>query len=188
MRNHKLILACAAAVPAIFSTIARATITVDGSYDGDYGAPLAVQTNNTQFGDSTAGDGNSGGGSELDAIYGVVQGGNLDLLLTGNLENNNNNLDIFIADGRPGQNVINAAGGLPVLIAMNGSKFSPGFNATYALDINGGGSPLNENVSQYAMTQTTAPNTFFGSFLANDGTRTCFMASRSPLTTPTPPA
>ena len=52
----------------------------------------------------------------------------LNLLLTGNFENNGNKLNIFIADGRAGQNIINAKTGGSNLNNMNGSKFSPGFN------------------------------------------------------------
>ena len=45
-----------------------------------YGSPLEVQTANTGFG---SGDG-SNGGSQLDAAYGVIYGGNLYLFLAGN--------------------------------------------------------------------------------------------------------
>jgi hypothetical protein len=135
-----------AAAVAGLSQPANATVVIDGSLDADYGAPLATQTNNTGFGDNTDSCGITGIGSELDAAYGVVQGGNLDLFFSGNLETGGqtingqstsyNHLNVFIADGRAGQNTLNASGGLG---AMSGSKFSSGFNATYALDINGGG-------------------------------------------------
>jgi hypothetical protein len=119
---------------------AGAQITVDGTLDPAYGSPLATQTINTGFGDSTIGDGTSAGGSELDAAYAKVQGGYLYLFLAGNLEDNGNNINIFFSDGRAGQSVLNA----PALngtfdndmSAMNGSKFSPGFSATFGLDLN----------------------------------------------------
>jgi hypothetical protein len=118
---------------------AQAGVVVDGSNSGaeGYGAPLATQTVNTGFGNSTVGDGTSGGGSELDAAYGVVSGGNLNLFFSGNFENVGNIVNIFIDDGRAGgQNVLNATSGSGSLPNMNGSVFSPGFNATYATESN----------------------------------------------------
>jgi len=99
---------------------------------GFYGSPLAVQTINTGFGN--AGGVDSGGGSELDADYGRVSGGDLYLFLAGNVENNGNHLNVFIAGGAAGQNTLSTSGG--TLAAMNGSVFSPGFNATFAFDEN----------------------------------------------------
>jgi hypothetical protein len=99
---------------------------------GFYGSPLAVQTINTGFGN--AGGNDSGGGSELDAAYGKVSGGNLYLFLAGSLESNGNHFNIFIDGGTGGQNTLNTSGG--TMAAMNGSVFSPGFGATFALDMN----------------------------------------------------
>ena len=169
MRKRELVLAAACATVLLNGTV-MATITVDGSYDTDYGAPLALQTNNTGFGDSTSADGHSTGGSELDAAYGVVQNGNLNILFTGNFENNGNNLDVFIADGRPGQNTIKAASGSAIVNKMNTSKFSPGFAATYGLAINDFHDTV--FVNQFDMTQATAPSNFFGSFAPNTNTST----------------
>jgi hypothetical protein len=127
--------ACLSAAATIMlpASSARAQIAVDGNLDAAYGAPLAVQTVNTGFGNSTGGD--SVGGSELDAAYGVIQGGNLYLFLAGNLENNGNHLNVFVAGGAPGQSTLS----LPntgSMQNMNGSVFSPGFQATYAYDVN----------------------------------------------------
>ena len=99
---------------------------------GFYGSPLAVQTINTGFGN--AGGVDSAGGSELDAAYGKISGGYLYLFLAGNVENNGNHLNVFIAGGAAGQNVLNTSGG--TLATMNNSVFSPGFNATFAFDDN----------------------------------------------------
>ncbi len=100
-----------------------------------YGSPLAVQTISTGFGDAAGGN-DSVGGSELDAAYGAISGGNLYLFLAGNTENNGNHLNVFIAGGAAGgQNVLNAAA-TATMQAMNGSVFSPGFNATFAFDVN----------------------------------------------------
>src|ERR1019366_2176751 len=98
-----------------------------------YGSPLAIQTINTQFGNAAGGN-DSAGGSELDAAYGMISGGNLYLFLAGNVENNGNHLNVFIAGGAAGQNTLNTSGGS--LATMNGSVFSPGFNATFAFDDN----------------------------------------------------
>ena len=97
-----------------------------------YGGPLAIQTINTGFGN--AGGVDSGGGSELDAAYGRISGGNLYLFLAGNVENNGNHLNVFIAGGASGQGILNTSGG--ALATMNGSVFSSGFNATFAFDEN----------------------------------------------------
>jgi hypothetical protein len=100
---------------------------------GFYGSPLAVQTINTGFGD--AGGVDSGGGSELDAAYGNISGGNLYLFLAGNVENNGNHLNVFIDGGAGGQNTLAAPAGSN-LSSMNGSVFSPGFGATFGFDVN----------------------------------------------------
>src|ERR1700730_6291128 len=74
---------------------------------------LATQTINTSFGDSTyAGTPPDANGSELDAAYGVVKNGNLNLFFSGNLQGNGNHLAIFIDDGAAGgQNTLNISNG-----------------------------------------------------------------------------
>ncbi|MFZ0826677.1 MAG: PEP-CTERM sorting domain-containing protein [Verrucomicrobiia bacterium] len=101
---------------------------------GFYGSALAVQTINTYFGNA-AGNNDSAGGSELDAAYGRISGGNLYLFLAGNVENNGNHLNVFIDGGAGGQNTL-AAPATGTLATMNGSVFSPGFGATFAFDVN----------------------------------------------------
>lgn len=80
-------------------SVANAQFTLDGARDAAYGLPLAVQTVETQFGDNL---------SELDAGYAAIFGGNLHLLLTGQVENNFNKLNIFIDSVAGGQNVLQA--------------------------------------------------------------------------------
>lgn len=80
----------------------HAQITIDGTLDAGYGSAIAVQTVQTQFGNA---DGTAGG-SELNAAYATIEGGNLNLLLTGNLESNFNKLNIFIDSVEGGENVI----------------------------------------------------------------------------------
>ena len=77
--------------------MAHAQFTLDGFRDAAYGLPLAVQTVETQFGDNQ---------SELNAGYARVSGGNLYLLLTGQVQNNFNKLNIFIDSVAGGQNVL----------------------------------------------------------------------------------
>ena len=132
-----------------------AQIAVDGTLDSGYGSALATQTVNTGYGDSTIGDGTSTGGSELDAGYGVVQNGELYVFIAGNFENNGNHVDIFINDGRAGgQSVLNASTASGNLNAMNGSVFSPGFSATYAIDANDYANTL--YIDQYDLVKNTA--------------------------------
>ena len=92
----------------ILSTTASAVISVDGSRDVDYGATLAVQTVETQFGD--AGNPNGiGVGGELNAGYAAIQGGRLHLMLTGNLEPNFNKMSILIDSVAGGENVLDVS-------------------------------------------------------------------------------
>lgn len=129
------LLLLAGGLAAAATLTARAQFTVDGTLDGAYGSPLAVQTVNTGFGDSTVGDGTSGGGSELDAAYGAIANGNLYLFLAGNFEDNGNHLNVFVSGGAAGQSTLSAPA-TATLATMNGSVFSSGFQATYAYDMN----------------------------------------------------
>jgi len=109
-------------------------IIVDGTlnYTEGYGSPLTSQTINTGFGDNNSdSSGNSNGGSELDAVYGMVNNGYLYLFVSGNLEANGNNINIFIANGQSGgQHVLEIAGSSGET-TMNGSVFSPGFSPNF---------------------------------------------------------
>jgi hypothetical protein len=134
-RSYRLILCAAAVATGLFSLNASAQIYMDGTLGAGYGSALAVQTINTGFGDSTVGDGTSAGGSELDAAYGTIQGGYLDVFLAGNFEDNGNHVNLFVSDGAAGQNTLGVSPSA-TLQNMNGSLFSPGFNANLAIDLN----------------------------------------------------
>ena len=125
---------CAGAVATGLALNANAQITMDGTLDANYGSALAAQTVNTGFGVSTSGDGTSSGGSEMDAGYGTIYGGYLYVFLAGNYEANGNHVNLFISDGAAGQSTLSTSGGS--MGAMNGSQFSPGFNANLAIDLN----------------------------------------------------
>ncbi len=130
------------AILCVGAIVASAALASYGQISGDlstttisYGPALALQSINTGFGDATGND--STGGSELDAAYGQISGGNLYLFLAGNYENNGNHVNVFVNGG----NAVNQGSTLSVaatatMQAMNGSQFSPGFAATFAYDVN----------------------------------------------------
>jgi len=127
-------------------------ITVDGTAEAAYGAPVAVQGIGTQFGNSTTGELGFAGGSELDAAFGTISSGILYLTFTGNLESNFNKMEIFIDSVAGGQNRLrgdNADVDFNGLNRMgddgsgNGLTFDSGFEADYYVtatngDIGGG--------------------------------------------------
>jgi hypothetical protein len=129
-----LILAVSMASPA------AAQITIDGTKDGGYGAALAVQTVETQFGDA-----NPNGGSEMDAGYGLISGGNLYLMLTGNVEANFNKLNIFIDSKAGGQSVFDSSGN-DNAGRMDGLVFDAGFTADYHIIFRRGNDSGNDKV------------------------------------------
>ncbi|XAM01633.1 PEP-CTERM sorting domain-containing protein [Phycisphaeraceae bacterium D3-23] len=101
---------------------AAAAPVIDGSNVGDgYGSAITVQTTETQFGDNL---------SELNAAYGVIDSGVLYLMLTGNIENNFNKLNIFIDSAAGGQNSFISSGN-DNAGNMNGMIFDSGFTADY---------------------------------------------------------
>jgi hypothetical protein len=93
--------------------------TIDGTRDAIYGAPLAVQTVQTQFGD--ANPPGSLGGSELDAAYARIANGRLFLMLTGNHEPNFNKLDVFFDSHAGGENILS---GTPAYDFFNGTNWT----------------------------------------------------------------
>lgn len=114
-------------LPALIGTgliagTAAAAPVVNGNNVGDgYGAALAVQTVQTQFGDNF---------SEWNAAYGTIDGGVLYLMFTGNLENNFNKLEIFIDSAAGGQSVFDSADNDNAQ-NMDGTVFDAGFTADY---------------------------------------------------------
>jgi len=108
----------------------NAAITVDGTVDGDYGSPLAVQTVQTQFGDNGDPTG-LGGGGELNGGYAAVQGDPL----TGNIEPNFNKLSVFIDSKAGGENTLASLNYDFGNVAANFADltFDSGFAADYHL-------------------------------------------------------
>jgi hypothetical protein len=113
---------------------------------------LAVQTVQTQFGDSTGG---ISGGGELDAGYAVISGGRLYIFLTGNIENNFNKVSVFIDSKVGGENVLS---NLPQYDFNNVSQNFGGltFDADFAADYHlfgrwgGGGNVFEVDVADRA--------------------------------------
>lgn len=110
-------------------------ITVDGTRDAGYGAALAVQTVQTQFGDNLDPNGFSNEG-ELDAGYAVINGGRLYVMLTGNVGQNFNKLSVFIDSKAGGENVLDGTLAYDfgnVSQNFGGLTFDTGFEADYHL-------------------------------------------------------
>lgn len=110
--------------------------TVDGTLDGSYGPALVLQTNTTGFGNAGGGSQTSAGGSEIDGAYAQISGGNLYLMLTGNLQNNGDKLEIFFDSKAGGQNAVSGGNnGSSGLGSMVGLTFDPLFGADYHLTV-----------------------------------------------------
>ncbi|MGB6219761.1 hypothetical protein [Haloferula sp.] len=103
-------------------------VQVNGTRDALYGDPIVVQTVQTEFGDNQ---------SELNAGYATIQDGKLYVLLTGNLQDNFNKLEIFIDSKAGGQSSFDSAGN-DGAGAMDDMFFDVGFLADYHLIIRRG--------------------------------------------------
>jgi hypothetical protein len=130
--SKTILFASSIVVSAALASSVRAQ-NLNGTLSGFYGSALSVQTINTGFGNSPGGG--DATGSELDAGYGQISGGNLYLFLSGAFENNGNHINVFIGSSDvPGQNTLNISPSTES--AMNGSVFSPGFSPNYMIDAN----------------------------------------------------
>jgi hypothetical protein len=128
------VLTCVAAMSFFGAAICANAQLLNGTLDPTFytSPPLYVQTVNTGFGNSAGGG--DATGSELDAVYTKVSGGNLYLFIAGCYQDNGNHLNVFIAGGGSGQNTLNVSPSTEA--TMNGSIFPVGFNATYMIDVN----------------------------------------------------
>jgi hypothetical protein len=139
-------------VPA---SLPAAAITIDGIVDAAYGGIRFVQTNETGFGDGTAGGVDCpGGGSEIDGVFATVgsadlgQGtqGYLFIFISGNVECNFNHLSLFIDSGSgAGFNQIPSSPCLPGADGLSKHrllKFDAGFQATHYISFRNGGGPF----------------------------------------------
>jgi hypothetical protein len=156
----------------VLSALPARAITVDGSLDADYGSAVCIQTINTGFGDSSfirpTSNGPDANGSELDAAYGLIQGGNLYLFVAGNSEANGNHINIYIDAGQPGgQNILNIPDWSWMGSFMNGSVFSSGFNANLMIDANDYDGTL--YLDQYVLSSSGSANSYLGSLALSAG-------------------
>jgi len=134
--------ASVAAAPAVASII-------DGNLT-DAGTLRATQDTPTQFGNSTAGTQDSPGGGELDALFGDIVGGTLNLAVAGNLEGNFNKVWIFIDTKAGGENVLdgtNISGGFNEIQNMAGMTFDAGFSPDWAISASVGSGFYSVNFS-----------------------------------------
>jgi len=124
-----------AAVTALSMVGTAQAISVDGTLDAGYGAALAVQTVQTQFGDNADPSGlGGGGGGELDAGYATISGGRLYVMLTGNIEPSFNKVSVFIDSKAGGENTLDGALAYDfgnVSQNFGGLTFDTGFQADY---------------------------------------------------------
>ncbi|GAA4370936.1 hypothetical protein GCM10023185_45920 [Hymenobacter saemangeumensis] len=121
--------------------VADGQVVLDGMVDASlYGAPKAVQTTPTGFGDNQ---------SELNAAYVRMTATDLYLTLTGNLEGNGNKLVLFFdADPNAGQTSFSASNPSVDFGASNnlaGLAFDRGFRPESFLSLNHGGGSLFAN-------------------------------------------
>lgn len=155
-----------------FVAPASAQITVDGTRDGAYGSPLAVQTVQTQFGD--AGDPNGlGGGGELDAAYGTVWNDRLYVMLTGNVEPNFNKLSVFIDSQAGGENTLDGSLAYDfgdVSQNFGGLTFDSQFSADYHLFGRWGGGAFEVDIVNRAGSTAGAELGNFGAATVGSGT------------------
>ncbi|KAA1261317.1 PEP-CTERM motif protein [Rubripirellula obstinata] len=140
----KIMFALLAAAVGLNAQLATAAVVADGSLGGaeGYGSVLFTQDTPTGFGDNTDATVGRASGSEINGVYGVVSGGNLNVLVTGNVETNFNRLVLYIDSVAGGQTTLDDTNGLgSPFNDYNGTVLDAGFGADYGLILNGGNDP-----------------------------------------------
>ncbi|MCA9235584.1 MAG: PEP-CTERM sorting domain-containing protein [Planctomycetales bacterium] len=159
---------------SLLAAPALAAPTVDGTLDGSYGAPYAVQTVQTNFGDASDPTGlGAGGGGELDAAYATFSGGRLYVMLTGNIEPNFNKVSVFIDSILGGENTLNGALAYDfgnVSQNFGGLTFDAGFEADYHLFARWGGGAFEMDVVNRAASAPGAELGNYGAATSGSGT------------------
>ncbi len=144
------------------STVASAA-AIDGSLVGEgYGGALAVQTNETSFGDNL---------SELNAAYGKFDGNMLSFILTGQVESNFNKLEIWIDAAPGGQSVFSSAGN-DNAGNMDGMVFDNGFTPEVHIIVrngNAGGDRFDFDFANLLSGLVTDQIDIFGGSLTGSG-------------------
>ena len=165
------------AATAISATLAAAAgaVVIDGDLESDYGPILFTQDTPTGFGDNLnpAAD-RSTSGSEIDGVYATVFGGNLNILVTGNLESNFNKLFLFLDTGSGGQNTLVADDGddttpavnpdsdFGILQQLGGLTFDDGFDADYFVNYRTGNDPIESFINVGALGAGPGSDVFDG--------------------------
>lgn len=134
------------------SSAARGLVIVDGVRDALYPDASSVQTIQTGFGDNS---------SEWNAAYAYVKDGFLNLLLTGNLQDNFNKLEIFIDSTDGGQATFAGVAGNDGSEGMNGMIFDTGFTPDYHLIARRGGATFDLNFADLNAGQFDAYSEIF---------------------------
>jgi len=162
-------------------------IIVDGIAEPAYGCPVAIQQLGTGFGKNLStnlnnnGGGAQGGGSELDAGYGLVLNNVLFLTFAGNLQNNGNELMIFFMTGPGGQNTLTNVN--PNIGSLNSSgattngtgpglTFDPGFAPNYWIGANASGPTFFVDYAQLWPGGTNALGVATNGYFVGDTTTT----------------
>ncbi len=144
------------------NAVSLGIVVIDGTLDAVYGTPIAVQTVETGFGDNL---------NELNAAYARIKDGKLYLMLTGNIGNSFNKLEIFIDSVSGGQNVIDnsvSAGGtnpnidFDAYTRLAGLTFDTGFEADYHLFVRRGLSKFDLDFVQLGGSGNSYENVFGG--------------------------
>lgn len=137
-------------------------ITIDGlNIPADFAGKLrATQINPTGFGDASP----SSGGSELDQMFATNDSDDVLIGLTGNLEQNQNALLLFLDGGLPASATLGASAGPDVVSSIKGSRMDDGFAPSRLLVVN-----AVEDGTWYADLVDLANNTslFLGSGVVN---------------------
>lgn len=138
-----------AIVAVAFATVgwAQAQVTVDGQAT-EYGDPLTVQTVGTQFGNNGDASPVTADGSELNAGFALIDGGKLNMVLSGNLQTNFNKLEVFVDAKAGGQNQLRSDNpdidfnGLNRMAELTfDASFAPDYFVTYTTGVGGSGNP-----------------------------------------------
>lgn len=117
---------------------------IDGTLDGAYGSPLFLQAASAAGGDSTDGQADYSGASEIDAVYVIRTITDVYVFIAGNIATDGSHLMLFF-DSRPGmgQNVVRGDNGYYALNILgddgtgNGLRFDSELVADYCLDFSG---------------------------------------------------
>jgi hypothetical protein len=136
------------------SSAALGLVIIDGTLDaGFYGDALATQTVNTVWGDNA---------NELNAAYAYIQGNRLFIMVTGNIEDNWNKIEVFIdSTDAVTTNVLDAVGNDGTDF-MDGLTFDTGFEPDYHFNARRGfGMYFNLDLAELGTTNVSEFNDVF---------------------------